>query len=308
MSKIVSLFFQLIVQGSEESPKAAIMTGTRQKTSSKKKDLEDKDQLLLESMLKILKCPVCWRQSEPDNLIQCRNGHFGCQPCFTKLKTCPACRINLEPEIITFGQETLKLIQKELRHVESSSVLINVEAILNIFQCINCKFAPTKVPVLQCQKGHVYCYKCSGFSLWCYPCHIISNSKVPWMSFTMRSLAVQEILDSAQKQCRFSRYGCTERIRELNQHEDNCQYHDTYCIIPICINIISLPKLLSHILEDCKWTSKFLQTIDPFKFSAKSWFRISIPWVPPEELIEVSSCSGAILKLEDNKYFMFGYY
>ena len=161
------------------------MTGNSKKSSSTKKDREDKDQVLLESMLKILKCPVCWRQSEPDNLIQYRNGHFRCQPCFTKLKTCPVCRINLEPEINTFGQETLELIEKVLRHVESSSALINVEAIINIFQCMKCNFIPTKVPVLQCQKGHVYCcYQCSSSSWSCYPCKKNSKSEFTRMPFT----------------------------------------------------------------------------------------------------------------------------
>lgn len=122
------------------------------------KEGEGNNYLLLENLLQLLSCPVCWRSCDPETLIQCHNGHFGCWSCFNRLNTSPLCRAILKHRTtLTFSTETLALILKELRHVECHKALISPEAMVELFKCTKCEFAPSMLPVLQCQKGHVHC-------------------------------------------------------------------------------------------------------------------------------------------------------
>ena len=120
------------------------------------KEGEGNHYLLLENLLQLLSCPVCWGSCDPETLIQCHNGHFGCWSCFNN--TSPLCRAILKHRTtLTFSTETLALILKELRHVESRKALLSPEAMVELFKRTECEFAPSMLPVLQCQKGHVHC-------------------------------------------------------------------------------------------------------------------------------------------------------
>ena len=135
--------------------------GQSKKTTPSAKNKQESGHLMLESWLKLLKCPVCWAILELDTLIQCRNGHSGCRACFSRLRTCPICRIVLEPEIRTFDHDTIEQIEQELRHVESYIPQLSPELVIKLFECIRC-IVSTMAPVFRCLKGHVYCYKCPG--------------------------------------------------------------------------------------------------------------------------------------------------
>ena len=49
---------------------------------------------LNESILQILKCPVCYELIT--KLAHCSNGHSVCSKCCDRLKHCPMCRANLD--------------------------------------------------------------------------------------------------------------------------------------------------------------------------------------------------------------------
>ena len=83
---------------------------------------------------------MCWAIPELDTLIQSRNGHSGCRACFSRLRTCPICRIVLEPEIRTFDLDTIEQIEQKLRHVESYVPQLSPELVIKLFECIRCKF------------------------------------------------------------------------------------------------------------------------------------------------------------------------
>ena len=256
-----------------------------------------------ENMLEILDCPVCWRRSNPKTLIQCRNG---CRPCFSQLRTSPICRVRLEPEIQTFSQEALNLISIELRHIESYCDPLCHEAVAKIFKCMECNITPTKGPVFQCEKGHVYCYRCPGLGRYCYPCKRMYSDYVYRRDFNIRSLAVSLLLCWNTKPCRFTKYGCLACIVGFSQHEDNCKFSENYCVVSLCFVRVSLLKLLIHILEDCQHASQILKANEPSKFNAKGLGGITIPIIPRENIPDIPSynfCRVNILKLGEDKYF-----
>ena len=259
----------------------------------------------LERVLKLLDCPVCWKGSEPSALIQCRNGHFGCKACFSKLKTCPLCRITLDPQIQTFHQENIDLIQKELRHVENHGAKFCLDGIAKIFKCTDCKFTPTNGPIFQCLTGHVICYRCTKSMTWCTPCQRMSNYKLGEASFVIRSQVVQELLSFASKPCRFTEHGCTARIEGFSQHEVNCQYSENCCILAHCLVKVSLPKLLPHILESCRYKKFVLKANDPSFLDGASCGKITIYDNPVEKMWKTTHDCYGTMKLGANKYFVF---
>ena len=262
-----------------------------------------RDGFLLENFLKLLKCPVCWERSDPDNLIQCQNGHYGCRSCYGRLRTCPLCRIILQPEIQTFAQGTAELIRKELRHVENFSAQLNPESIVKIFKCTKCKLTSTTTSVFLCPKGHIRCYRCPIRGLFCWECAKLSNYKTSTELYTIRCLAVEEILSSIPKPCRYTNHGCSAIIEGFTKHETNCEYSENSCIMPLCGERVSLPKLLSHILEDCKFRNIVLDTDDTSKFNDTCYGKVLIPSVSMGESWEYSHVT--ILKLGVDRYFLF---
>ena len=272
------------------------MAGQSNNTRQETKENYGRNCLQLDDLQKLLDCPVCWRRSDPEDLIQCRNGHLGCRACFSRLSTCPLCRVILQPEIQTFSDEIVSTIRSELRHVEGQSPLIWPEAIARIFKCSNCQFTATQGPVFQCQKGHVQCYKCTDSATMCRPC-FQKTGKFPALSFDIRSLAAQELLCSVPKPCRFAKHGCSAIIKSLSQHETNCKFSENRCIMFYCYDRVSLPKLLTHLLKDCRENKDVLYNADPHTFSSTSYGGFTIPWIPDTRV--------TILKLGVDKYFSF---
>ena len=80
--------------------------------------------LSLEDISSMTECPVCLQRTEPEDWVQCRNGHHGCQSCFSRLTTCPMCRTEISATIRTFSLDTgkaFRLILKELRLNEKTT-------------------------------------------------------------------------------------------------------------------------------------------------------------------------------------------
>ena len=276
-------------------------TETRVKTTNKQK----KNCLPLEKLLRLFECPVCWKRSEPENFIQCRNGHFGCKACFSRLKTCPLCRIILDPQIQTFHQETLDLIQNELRHVENHWAQICLDGMAKIFQCTGCKFAPTKGPVFQCLTGHTICYRCTTSITWCTPCKRMSNYELGSAPFTIRSLVVQKLLSFASNPCRFTQHGCTAIIQGFSQHEVNCPYSENECILFGCSVQVSLPKLLSHLMEACRMRLFVLGPRDQTSYKGSFYGKLIIYDNPREKMRNAILDRYGIIELGTDKTFLF---
>ena len=73
--------------------------------------------------------------------------------------------------------------------------------------------------------------------------------------------------------------------------------------MPLCGERVSLPKLLSHILEDCKFRNIVLDTDDTSKFNDTCYGKVLIPSVSMGESWEYSHVT--ILKLGVDRYFLF---
>ena len=70
-----------------------------------------------------------------------------------------------------------------------------------------------------------------------------------------------------------------------------------------CPATFSLPQLLSHILYNCRYASKALETVDPSRFSNRCTGAVSIPCIPTRKSFEYSKLT--ILKIGDDKHFLF---
>ena len=180
---------------------------------------------------------------------------------------------------------------------------------IELFKCIECKFAPSMLPVVQCQKGHVHCARCPGSGRVCITCIMINNCQESLRPCIIRSLAVQELLSSVPKQCPFIKHGCSEVTVGYGQHALNCPFSLNSCTIPHCGYTITLPKLLSHVTQDCKWSARYLHTIESNRLGATSEDKVTIPWNPFEEFAKRKGTRGrvSILKLGDEKYFLFSF-
>ena len=288
------------------SRSAAAMTKKPEEARLKLIGKNEGELVLLENLLKIFECPVCWRRSEPEDLIQCRNGHYGCKSCFSRLETCPLCRETLEPEIRTFNDDILTWIRHELRHVEPF-VTLRPQDLLRIIKCLSCFHTPTTMPMEQCVNGHIFCLRCSSLRFYCSICQRKSEVQVPFMTNRIRSLAVQELLSAISRPCSFAKHGCPEKIDGFSKHEFTCQYSANYCVMPLCRFKVPLPNLLDHILKDCNSRADYLSEFDLINSSSTAYGSIRIPWAPNDWLSEVEPKCGRmnILKLGEGNYFLF---
>ena len=170
-------------------------------------------QTSLQDISDIIECPVCIGLSSSGSFLQCRNGHIGCQACFSRLPTCPVCRLSFcnKPKIIS--DEILIKMLSELRHIEKSEIFVQNVKLSQYFQCEGCNFVPTRKPIyLQCPSGHLFCNDCSkpGYCEACKKTQDYPRS---------RSIFSEKILSRMKKPCRFANKGCTKLIEDFSEHE-----------------------------------------------------------------------------------------
>ena len=167
----------------------------------------------LQEIRDIIECPVCIGLSASGSFIQCRNGHIGCLACFSRLKTCPVCRVSLCNNKKIISDEILMKMLSELRHNEESEIFVQNEKLSQYFQCEGCNFVPTRKPVyLQCPSGHLFCNDCSEPG-YCQACKEFLDYP------RARSIFSEKILSRMIKPCRFANKGCTQLIEDFSEHE-----------------------------------------------------------------------------------------
>ena len=199
-------------------------------------------QFTLKDLLRLMDCPVCLQPAEDlDKYVQCVNGHFGCLDCYSKLATCPVCRVALGSLARTISDESKAAAHGELRHVENYSGSIGFKNILLLLKCDRCQINPTKRPVWQCSKGHLRCYECRPSLNNCASCQY---------RFFYRSLIAETLLSLDAKPCRFALYGCRESITELGNHEEEaCIFRAVECCFLDCNTKVPIYKLFNHYEE-----------------------------------------------------------
>jgi hypothetical protein len=204
------------------------------------------DKITIRELAKLLECPVCLQHWEAGSvLLQCHNGHSICQDCYSKLFTCPICRIKLRlrRDIKTISDKLMIAMEQELRHVENEDGTIWISDLLKFFQCTICKYFPTRHPTWQCVNGHLICAECRVNTSYCACKIFIYNTYA-------RNLLAQRILELTEKPCRFTRHGCKAVIKDLNHHEkEECIYREVFCIFYNCSKQLPMVHLNDHLEE-----------------------------------------------------------
>ncbi|CAM8900658.1 unnamed protein product [Rhodiola kirilowii] len=110
----------------------------------------------------------------------------------------------------------------------------------DILDCIVC-YHPLKIPVFQCENGHIACSSC---------CTKLKN-KCPSCSFPIgynRCRAIEKVIESVKALCKNSRYGCVKRLSlsERKDHEYTCVHKPYTCPITRCGFEGSCQQLWQH--------------------------------------------------------------
>ena len=201
------------------------------------------DKITVKELAQYFECPVCYQYLQSVSFVQCQNGHSGCITCYSKLSTCPMCRLQLKIKTKTISDEMMATIYRELRHVEDVDGAIRLTDLLKFFKCSNCKFCPTRQPVWQCENGHLICKDCDSYELnQCKTCEVSTYD------IKSRGILVQKILELSGKPCRFAIHGCKAIIRELSEHEKaDCSYRKVRCIFADCLKEMSMVDMMAHL-------------------------------------------------------------
>ena len=268
------------------------------------KERKNKEVITVKEFIAFFECPVCLQYPDDDDvLLQCRNGHSGCQTCYSRLTACPVCRLTLQPLVKTISNEMLALMKQELRHLENPYDSIDLKSLLNFFKCFTCKFNPTRHPTWQCENGHLLCEVCRLDYNFCFKCNTDD--------IQTRSLIVQKIVGLISKPCRFVVSGCNATIKELNHHERDCKHRNIRCLFPDCDSNVSVNKLIEHLQSYNPTHLDFIIPIEPHQNKvnnqANGFFKLS-------ELYDVSILETksrynfrkvSYLKLNDKIHFFF---
>ncbi len=151
------------------------------------------------------------------------------------------CRISLTPTIKVLPDDTFAQIKNELKHFKVLEGAIDYTELMRYSKCHVCNFIPTRRPVYQCQDGHKLCYKCFSEVNPCKMCYKRT------LYLGIRNILFEKILDNYEKPCRWMKYGCAIKIKELNEHENNnCEYGKVRCIFIQCQEGVSISKMLEH--------------------------------------------------------------
>ena len=267
-------------------------------------DNKTSDKVSMKEIAVIVECPVCQELPE-SSFVQCSNGHIGCYSCFLRLQICPVCRVEMNHKARMISVERLCEMLSELRHVETSSKLLENGKLSGFFKCTTCKFVPTRKPIYQCMKGHWFCKKCAldigcicGVCVEPYLCDL--NQFWKDAPVTLRSNFSEKILSKLEKNCRFASYGCNEKIIELSEHEKDCIYRDIVCIMGNpCASYpyVTMYKYLDHVKEK---HSDQIQNLEEDEVKGGHFF---LPRVKEDQKYIRDKWTGLLFKLSDNHYF-----
>ena len=272
--------------------------------------------LSLEDISSMTECPVCLQRTEPEDWVQCRNGHHGCQSCFSRLTTCPMCRTEISATIRTFSLDAgkaFRLILKELRLNEKTT--FDPMQLLKIFVCDLCGYSPSVKPIYQCQSGHLICKQCFEKYQHCWTCALSfdcrsGSAKSSGRAMSeIRCLAVENLLSRVTKRCRFSALGCEATITSLSRHELECEHMQVDCVVLTCFTRHSMKDLLDHLLpQDEEPHLDFQRPADvdkvPDKLTEQIWVPKSFHDVASETFDSLGHWSRTFyLKLGEKDHF-----
>ena len=266
-------------------------------------DNKTSDKVSMKEIAVIVECPVC-QELPKSSFVQCRNGHIGCYSCFSRLQICPVCRVvmNHKARRISVARmisvERLGEMLSELRHVETSSILLDNEKISGFFKCNSCEFVPTRKPIYQCSKGHWFCKKCALEWQSCDVCEKPNTYYSKDLFF--RSIFSEKILSKFMKNCRFASYGCKEKIIELSEHEKDCIYREFRCIMGPCPvkAYATIYNYLDHVKE------KHSDQIKNLKEDEVKGGHFYLPQVKEDEEYFGDKWTILLFKFSDNHYFV----
>ncbi|XP_020990034.1 E3 ubiquitin-protein ligase SINA-like 10 [Arachis duranensis] len=111
----------------------------------------------------------------------------------------------------------------------------------DVLDCPIC-FNPLTTPVYQCENGHVACSACCSRILEkkCASCFLSIGS--------IRSRALEKVLESIKVPCANAEYGCTETLRysDKSGHESQCNFVPCSCPHSDCNFVSSFSDLPAH--------------------------------------------------------------
>ncbi|RHN56826.1 putative E3 ubiquitin-protein ligase SIN [Medicago truncatula] len=109
-----------------------------------------------------------------------------------------------------------------------------------LLECCNC-YQPLKIPVFQCDNGHIVCSTCCPkLRNKCHKCSLSISSK--------RCEAIENLLRSIEVPCPNAKYGCrvTNRYIRQRDHENECIHKPCYCPFSGCDFVESSEVLSMH--------------------------------------------------------------
>ena len=266
--------------------------------------MESENIITIQELAKLLECPVCYTNIERESTIQCKNGHYGCDNCFSTLETCPLCRVEMTNTIKSFSAETIEAVKRELRHLETNNFSFDSNKLLEIFKCDLCHEIPTNKPIHQCANGHIECAFCDICFKPCPICGSMLDS-----CRTRRSLLTEKIISTFSKPCRYQHLGCKQILIEFGDHEmRGCHVRPIFCLFLRCRCLIPMKEYLDHLSiinpNHFKWKTIIDDNLG--KVWNSNCGSINLPGeycksfiLPPQYRMEV-----LYLKLNDNNFFM----
>ena len=111
-------------------------------------------------------------------------------------------------------------------------------------ECPVCYEIPVAGPVYSCVNGHLVCTNCKRDS--CPTCRENIQGK---------SLLAADVIVSIEHKCKNVECDQLVAYNSIEKHAKECKFRTIRCPAYSCREIISLPKMSQHILEDCEYSA-----------------------------------------------------
>ena len=123
-------------------------------------------------------------------------------------------------------------------------ILIKVSKLESVLQCPVCLETVRDLPVPCCQAGHIICKECKANPtlLQCPTC----RRRYP--DEEMTNSAIASMIDVLPHKCKFSRFGCKEKLGldDLIKHEAKCPERTVICPYRSCKQKVQLKMFSEH--------------------------------------------------------------
>ena len=114
------------------------------------------------------------------------------------------------------------------------------EGLKKDLMCPVCLRIPEESPIYQCDRGHIHCQECHPHVKDCPVC----RGK---LRKDNRCLLAELMIARLILPCEFAKFGCAVELlkNSLEEHQPNCEFQPTKCLIPGCDERHSLGQV-SH--------------------------------------------------------------